>query len=54
MDTACGMNWGEQKYIDSFGGEKRRRPLGRPKCRWQYNIKMNVNITGGCGMDYYG
>jgi hypothetical protein len=21
---------------------KRRRPLGRPRCRWEYNIKMDV------------
>jgi hypothetical protein len=26
------------------------RPLGRPRCRWEDNIKMNLQeVGGGCG-----
>jgi hypothetical protein len=33
-----------------------RRPLGRPRCRWEDNIKMDLGETGfwGCGLDSFG
>jgi hypothetical protein len=24
-----------------------KRPLGRPRCRWEYNIKMDLQEVGG-------
>jgi hypothetical protein len=31
-----------------------KRPLGRPRCRWEDNIKMDLHEVG-CGvMDWYG
>jgi hypothetical protein len=30
-----------------WGKHKRKRPLGRPKFRWEDNIKMNVQEFGG-------
>jgi hypothetical protein len=31
----------------------RKRPLGRPKCRWIDNIKINlVERMGWCGLDW--
>jgi hypothetical protein len=29
-----------------------RRPLGRPRCRWEDNIKMNLQEVGWGGMDW--
>jgi hypothetical protein len=30
-----------------------RRPIERPRCRWEYNIKMNFRAVGW-GMDWIG
>jgi len=29
------------------GKPEGRRPLGRPSCRWEYNIKMDLQEVGG-------
>jgi hypothetical protein len=29
------------------GKPEGKRPLGRPKCRWEYNIKMDLQEAGG-------
>jgi 3-oxoacyl-ACP reductase-like protein len=29
-----------------------KRPLGRPKCRWEENIKMDLQDVGCGGMDW--
>jgi hypothetical protein len=35
MDGACSTNGGEEEhYMWEVGKPKRKRPLGRPKCRW--------------------
>jgi hypothetical protein len=32
------------------GKPEGRRPLGRPRCRWEVNIKMELQeVGGGCG-----
>jgi hypothetical protein len=31
---------------------ERKRPLGRPWCRWVVNIKMYLRDTGWAGMDW--
>jgi hypothetical protein len=28
-----------------------KRPLGRPRRRWVYNIKMDLRKMGWCGLD---
>jgi len=34
-------------------GERRgKRPLGRPRCRWGDNIKMDLEEVGCGGMDW--
>jgi hypothetical protein len=39
--------------VQSFGRKTwENRPLGRPKCRWKYNNKMNVKEVGCRGMDW--
>jgi hypothetical protein len=43
MGRACSMNGGEEKCIWDIGGKARRkRPLGRPICRWMDNIKKDL------------
>ena len=35
------------------GGESEgRRPLGRPRCRWEDNIKMDLQEVGCGGIDW--
>ena len=37
-------------YTVLEGKPKGKRPLGRPRCRWEYNIKMDLQEVGrGCG-----
>ena len=38
------MYGGEERCIEGFGGggAEGRRPLGRPRCRWEENIKMDL------------
>jgi hypothetical protein len=31
-----------------------KRPLGRPRCRWEDNIKMDLQEVGCGGMDWIG
>jgi len=35
-----------------WGKPKGNRPLGRPWCRWEYNIKMDLTEVGCRGMDW--
>jgi hypothetical protein len=34
------------------GKPKRKRPVGRPKCRWEDNIRMDITETGCEGVDW--
>jgi len=46
----------ERKCIGSWWGKwrERERPLGRPRCRWVDNIRMDLQEVG-CGyMDWIG
>lgn len=45
-------SWGEKRCVGKPEGKK---PLGRPKRRWGYNIRMNRREIGfGCGLDSSG
>ena len=37
-----------------FGKPKEKRPLGRPRRRWEYNIKMDLQEVEWKGMDWIG
>jgi hypothetical protein len=39
-------------YMDLVGKPKGMRPLGRPRLRWEYNIKMDLQEVGCGGMDW--
>jgi hypothetical protein len=45
MGGACGAYGGGESCAQGVGG-----PLGRPRRRWEDNIKMNLQeVGGGCG-----
>jgi hypothetical protein len=52
----CGTNGGKKNvYRLLVGKPKGKRPLGRPRRRWIYNIKMDlleigVNVVGWIGL----
>jgi hypothetical protein len=39
-------------YRILVGKPEGRRPLGRPRCRWVDNIKMDLRRTGWDGTDW--
>jgi hypothetical protein len=45
------MGEGRGAYRISVGRPEGRRPLGRPRRRWENNIKMDLQVVGGCGLD---
>jgi hypothetical protein len=43
MSRACSMNGGEIKaHMLLVGKPEGKRPLGRPRCRWVDNTKMDL------------
>jgi hypothetical protein len=34
------------------GKPEGKRLFGRPRCRWEDNIKMDVQVVGGCHGDW--
>jgi hypothetical protein len=36
------------------GKPEAKRQLGRPRCRWEYNIKMGLQEAGCGGMEWIG
>ena len=51
MGGACGTYGGGERCAKGFGGKPGvKRPLGRPRRRWEDNIKMDLQEVGrGCG-----
>ena len=48
MGGACGTYGGVHKVL--VGKPEIKRPLGRPRRRWEDNIKMDLQDVGrGCG-----
>jgi hypothetical protein len=44
--------WGTGEVYTSFGAEpKWKDPLGRPRRKWENNIKINLQIVRWEGMD---
>jgi hypothetical protein len=47
MGGACSTYGGEERCIQCFGGETEgKRPLRRPRHRWEGSIKMNLQDAG--------
>jgi hypothetical protein len=53
MGGACSTN-GEKRnaYRILVGKLEGKRPLGRPRCRWADNIKMDLREIGWDGVDW--
>jgi hypothetical protein len=55
MGGACGSHGGGEKCIQHFGGKPDgRRPLGRPRRRWEDNIRMDFGEVGFGNVDWIG
>jgi hypothetical protein len=53
MGRACSTNWGKRNaYRVLVGKPEGKRPLGRPRCRWVDNIKIDLREIGWVGMDW--
>jgi hypothetical protein len=39
-------------YMVLVGKREGKRPVGRPRCGWEGNIKMGLRETGWGGMDW--
>ena len=46
------MGDGRGVYRVLVGKHEGKRPLGRPRCRWEDNIKMDLQEVGCGGMDW--
>jgi hypothetical protein len=42
MGRTCSMYGGEERYRILMGKPEGRRPLGRCRCRWEDNIKIDL------------
>jgi hypothetical protein len=53
MDGECSTH-GEKRNGCSIlvGKPEGKRPLGRPRCRWEYNIKMDLREIGWGDIDW--
>jgi len=49
--VAC-MGEGRAMYRDLVGKPEGKRPLGRPRCRWEDNIKVDLQKVGCGDMDW--
>ena len=51
MSGACGAyGGGKGVYRVLVGKHEGKKPLGRPRCRWEDNINMDLQeVVGGCG-----
>jgi hypothetical protein len=45
------MYGGEKKCKVLVGKLEGKRPLGRPRCRWEDNINIDLKEIGWVGMD---
>ena len=54
MGGACSTYGGERRglYRVLVGKPEEKRPLGRPRHRWEYNIKMDLQEVGCGSMDW--
>jgi hypothetical protein len=54
MGRACATHGGRKRnsYRVLVGNTEGKRLLGRSRCRWENNIKMDLREMGWCGMDW--
>jgi hypothetical protein len=52
MGRACSTHGKRTAYTVLLGRPEEKRPLGRPRCRWVDNIKMDFREIEWGGMDW--
>ena len=53
MGAACSAYGGGERRVQGLVGKPGgKRPLGRPRRRWEDNIKMDLQEVGCGGMDW--
>jgi hypothetical protein len=52
--TILKVGEGRGMYTVLVGKPERKRPLGGPRCRWEDNIKMDLQEVGRGDMDWIG
>jgi hypothetical protein len=53
MGRTCSAYVGRKRVAQGVGGETEgKRPLGRPRRRWEDNIKMDFQEVGGGRVDW--
>jgi len=54
MGEACSAYGGEERRMQGFDGGKidGKRPLGKPRRRWEDNIKIDLQEVGCGGVDW--
>jgi len=53
MDGAYSTHGADEKYIQNVDRKfEGKRPLGRPRRRWKYNIRTNIRENGRKGVDW--
>ena len=53
MVAACSTFIGGERCVQGLMGKPEGKgTLGRPKCRWEVNIKMDLQEVGCGGMDW--
>ena len=54
MGRTCGAHGGEEGHIRVLVGKPEgKKPLGRPRRRWEDNIKTGLQEVGCGGMDLF-
>jgi hypothetical protein len=53
MSGACSSDWGGERRVRGLVGKpEEKRPLGIPKCKWEDNIKTDLQEVGYGDMDW--
>ena len=52
LSIQCVSGWGRGLHRVLIGKPEGKRPLGRPRRRWEDNIKMDLREVGGGGGDW--
>jgi len=53
MCGACSTHGRDQKHLQFLVVKpETKRPLGRPRCRWQDNIRMELSEVGREGVEW--
>jgi hypothetical protein len=54
MGGPCSTNEKRNAYRLLVGKPEGKRPLGRPRCRWVDNIRMDIREVGWGDVDWIG